>query len=368
MGCCCIGNGAEFKEEDDDEFKEEDDNLEISIIPDEEIFQGKDSFTKDSFANETQLFARVTSLSMIAGSPTRRLTQLEIQAFNPIARSISICEQASVDPERFSMREVEENFAPDEVGQAPSRRYTDSPPQTNGVYFCQSFNQYLECRDRLIEPYQVHLEEWKPEWKTEAEQLITQLKEMKCSKKWVSVEHIGSTAVCGLCAKPILDLMITIEAANYFDSAIMEFLRDQEISPLPFKIGFKAKTPFSTDDWGFFQIPHQAAAGNNMTEVNVHIYVEDTKSATEKRIFRNYLNEYESSRKEYGKVKLELMRKINEKELSVALYAKHKNEIVAKILDKARRRYNRSANTLALPSNNSPYKRVSPRGNDIDDN
>merc|ERR1719383_197371 len=56
------------------------------------------------------MFARVTSLSVIASTPNRRMTHLEIQAFNPIARNISICEQASVDPERWSVMQVEENF------------------------------------------------------------------------------------------------------------------------------------------------------------------------------------------------------------------------------------------------------------------
>jgi len=241
-------------------------------------------------------------------------------------RKMSLSIQSSVDPERLSLPTMKLDMTR-LLNLKPKRRY--------GVWFCNSFDQYLEHRDTLIEPYEVHLESYNPHWKIEGEYVIAQLWEMDCSEHWVAVEHIGSTAVIGLHAKPILDIMITIKSAVTFDVALENFLKDQASSLLPFKIAFKAKAPFTNDDWGFIQIPKYAASGKQMSEVNVHIYVERTYSSHMKIIFRDYLNENEKSRNEYKNVKLELMKQITEKKLCIALYAKKKSAIVQTILLRA---------------------------------
>lgn len=262
----------------------------------------------------------------------RGLSQPDLQHLRRSKRKMSLSIQASVDPERLSLPTMKFDNV---ILEVPRRVTLEKPKLRYGVWFCNSFDQYLEHRDTLIEPYEVHLEGYNPNWKIEGERVIAQLKEMKCSKQWVAVEHIGSTAVVGLHAKPVLDIMITIDSASMFDSAIENFLKDQANSRLPFKIGFKAKAPFTNDDWGFVQIPKNAASGKQMSEVNVHIYVARTHSAHMKIIFRDYLNENEKSRNEYKNVKLELMKQVNEKKLSVALYAKKKSVIVTTILNRA---------------------------------
>jgi len=314
-----------------------------------------DNELDDNFKQEDNLYTEYRKVSVNVCSKManhRRPSQAEIENLTHTTRKISKCVHASVDPERLSMLDIADNLV------EFARRYTlERPKERHGVYFCNSFNQYLEHRDDLIDPndpYQVHLEEYNPEWKTGAEEVIKQLKKMDCSKQWVAVEHIGSTAVVDLHAKPILDLMITFKEEEGFHSDLEDFLKQQEISPLPFKIAFKAKTPFSEDDWGFFQIPRNAASGKQMSEVNVHLYVHSTDSARDKIIFRDYLNENKKSRNEYKGVKMDLMKQIKEGQLSVALYAKQKNKIVSTILQRARRRYGSKGssrtNLLAIPN------------------
>jgi len=329
MGCLA---GTGMKDEQRLTIIDEDDQS-LQII----VETGSENESDDAFKQEDNLYTEHRKVSVNVGSKLakhRRPSQAEIENLTNTTRKISMCVQASVDPERLSMLDIADNLV-----EFPRRQTLESPKKRHGVYYCESWNQYLEHRDDLFEPYQIHLEEYNPKWKTDADEVIKQLKGMDCAKQWVAVEHIGSTAVVDLHAKPILDLMVTIKSEEGFDSAMEDFLKQQENSPLPFKIAFQAKTPFSEDDWGFFQIPRNAASGKQMSEVNVHLHVHSTDSARDKIIFRDFLNNNEKSRNQYKKVKMDLMKQIKEEQLSVALYAKKKNEIVATILKRARRRY-----------------------------
>lgn len=324
------------------------------------IDNGSENESDDAFKQEDTLYteyrkASVNVCSIVANH--RRPSLAEIENLTQATRKISKFVQASPDPERLSMRDIADNLP--NVVEFPRRTTLARPKASHGVYFCESFNQYLEHRDNLIDEYELHLEEYNPKWKTDADEVIKQLREMDCSEQWEAVEHIGSTAVVDLHAKPILDLMITFKSKEGFHSGVEDFLKQQENSPLPFKIAFKAKTPFSDDDWGFFQIPRNAASGKQMSEVNVHLYVHSTASARDKIIFRDYLNENEKSRNDYKKAKMDLMKQIKEEGLSVAIYAKEKNQIVATILKRARRRYpSKTAQLLDIPNH-------CPRGNHI---
>lgn len=252
---------------------------------------------------------------------------------------VSMNAQGSADPERFSMLELTDILQNTEVRRRVTRKLTSITPapvvKKNGVWFCDSFSQYHENREIIFEPYEVLLEPYNPEWKSKAREIINDLRTMECSKEWVGVEHIGSTAVTGLGGKPILDLMIIIKSEDHFESAVNDFLRDQENLALPFRIGFTDMAPCSTENWGFFQIPRDVASKENMCEVNVHIYANNSTNVNDKRLFRDFLNANADAREEYKKVKLELMQMIERSEIPVAVYAKHKNKVVSKLLSEA---------------------------------
>lgn len=64
----------------------------------------------------------------------------------------------------------------------------------------------------------VHLSEWSPSWRPQAEALAQEVASTLQSP--AQIEHIGSTAVEGLLAKPILDLMVgTANVAEQEDYA-----------------------------------------------------------------------------------------------------------------------------------------------------
>ena len=56
----------------------------------------------------------------------------------------------------------------------------------------------------------VVVEKWNPKWKDEFERIVDSLGEDVIYNS-VKIEHIGSTSVEGLSAKPIIDLDIVIE-------------------------------------------------------------------------------------------------------------------------------------------------------------
>jgi len=216
----------------------------------------------------------------------------------------------------------------------------DSITLTFGVMVCNSFHEYHLRRDELITPYEIHLEEYSKNWAKDASLICKMLESLESSKKyWHKVEHIGSTSVPDMVAKPIIDIMITLNEEDKFKEAIDEFLREQhEIERLPIKIGFTDKAPFSEDKWGFFQVPREEAKRVNISEVNIHIFHRNCTNALEKNLFRNYLKSSEGHalKMEYCAVKRTLMEELNGG-LKVADYALRKNEIVSEILHRAYR-------------------------------
>jgi len=258
------------------------------------------------------------------------------------AISLSI---ASPDPEvmdfsewNFNQRDFDLGvYRNSSMGKFPS--HDDSTTLTLGVMVCNSFQEYHLRRDEIIKTaYEIHLEEYNENWARDAAEVCELLEGMERSKKyWHQVQHIGSTSIPNMVAKPIIDIMITLREEDKFKEAVDEFLREQfEIKKIPVKIGFTGKAPFSNDNWGFFQVPRQYAEKLGIVEVNIHIFNKNSTNALEKNLFRNYLSSTEGAtlKKEYCVIKRKLMKELNDG-LNVAEYALRKNEIVAKILDKA---------------------------------
>jgi len=129
--------------------------------------------------------------------------------------------------------------------------------------------------------------------------------------------------------------MIVLLKDQNFKNCFNQILEEQEqLENLPIKIAFTSKAPGSDDDWGFFQVPHTAAEALKMCEVNIHVFFDGTKNAVDKLIFRDFLmaEEGKQLRAEYGRVKLDLMERLENNELSVSQYSRSKNEIVSQIL------------------------------------
>ena len=67
----------------------------------------------------------------------------------------------------------------------------------------------------------VHIVEYNPNWVRLAQEEITTLKALFSDKNWVkAIEHIGSTAVPGLAAKPIIDIYVGVNSIEEAQGAV----------------------------------------------------------------------------------------------------------------------------------------------------
>ena len=120
---------------------------------------------------------------------------------------------------------------------------------------------------RIIEvvPYQ-------PEWATKFE-LEKTLIETALNGLEITVHHIGSTSVPGLCAKPIIDLLLECESLAQLDSYNASMA----------KLGYEAKGEFGIERRRYFQ------KGGDERSHHLHAFVFDDPHVVRHIAFRDYL-------------------------------------------------------------------------------
>lgn len=101
---------------------------------------------------------------------------------------------------------------------------------------------------------EIKVKKYKPVWKKMADAIIADLLQMfspkahRAKEKQVpiihGIYHIGSTAVVGLSAKPIIDFMLMLKPNVGFDSAVAKIKNNIVFNreKYPFKIGFTGKS------------------------------------------------------------------------------------------------------------------------------
>lgn len=127
----------------------------------------------------------------------------------------------------------------------------------------------------------------------------------------LNIEHIGSTSIEGLPAKPIIDIAVMIE--NHKDA-------DKFIEPLT-KIGYKYDSP-SAERHFFIK--------GNPVEFHLSIAYFDQGGFWKRQVlFRDYLRNHPETREEYAKLKKDLLQKYPTGKED---YIKGKSDFVQKVL------------------------------------
>ncbi len=152
------------------------------------------------------------------------------------------------------------------------------------VTACNEFNM----RDTVKMKYVV-VEEYDPAWENEFHKIEGELFSVIAGKV-LSIEHVGSTSVKGLVAKPFIDIDVVID--DTFD----------EVKSLLESIGYHHEGDLGIlgrDAFKYEGKPHLMMH---------HLYVckRDTEELRRNIIFRNYLREHPDVRDRYGAVKKEL--------------------------------------------------------------
>ena len=133
----------------------------------------------------------------------------------------------------------------------------------------------------------VVVEKWNPQWKYEYEKIVASLgKDIIYNS--IKIEHVGSTSVEGLSAKPVIDLDIVIEKDKF---AIIKELLNKKGYEYEGDLGIEGREAFS-----------YSGKEELMTH---HLYVcpKDSKELFKHITFRNFLKNNPALAAEYSKVK-----------------------------------------------------------------
>jgi GrpB-like predicted nucleotidyltransferase (UPF0157 family) len=163
-----------------------------------------------------------------------------------------------------------------------------------------------------VSPY---TESWRAEFNKESDKLVNIFGE-----EILEIHHIGSTAIEGLPAKPIIDLMPVVKSVLSVD----DFREEMQA------IGYLVKGENGIPGRRYFE-----KGGDDRTH-HVHIYEEGDKQIVRHLAFRDYVRDHPEVKKEYGNLKEKLAHRYP---YDIASYIEGKEALVQDIENRALRWY-----------------------------
>lgn len=157
----------------------------------------------------------------------------------------------------------------------------------------------------------IELKEYNPEW-TALYEAERQKINNAMNRDGIVIEHVGSTSVPGLCAKPIIDVLLLVKDSSDEGSYVPELE----------KAGYAMR--IREPDW----YGHRMLKGIE-PEVNLHVFSVGCDEAQRMIDFRDWLRTHEDDRNLYAETKRRLAR---QKWKYLQDYADAKSEVVYKIL------------------------------------
>lgn len=167
----------------------------------------------------------------------------------------------------------------------------------------------------------VEIVDYDPEWPRCYERLAARLR-AALGGTLRSVAHKGSTAVPGLAAKPVIDIL-----AEVADSAA-----ESEYVPILERHGYHLR--IREPDWYEHRMLCQRVGEGDPVSVNLHVYTEGCPEIERNLVFRDWLREHPEDRDRYAALKRELATR---EWRFVQDYAEAKTEFIEEIIAKARR-------------------------------
>ncbi len=211
---------------------------------------------------------------------------------------------------------LEKNNIPDDPSQKPGETHSQQTQTTAHTPLTEEQLQAVHIV--AIKPLTglIHLSEYNPEWpqlfQREAQRILTALGE-----QILSLEHVGSTSIPGLAAKPKIDILLVV-ADSADESTYVPPLEHAEYV-------LHIREP----DWH----QHRMFKGPD-TDINLHVFSQGCQEIERMLLFRNWLRTHPSDRQLYETTKRELARK---QWKYTQNYADAKSEVVEEILSRARR-------------------------------
>lgn len=136
-----------------------------------------------------------------------------------------------------------------------------------------------------------HSSRWAGEFRAEAERLTAAL-----GDEVVAVHHVGSTAIPGISAKPIIDILLEVREVERLD----------DLGPEMSGLGYEARGEFGLSGRRFF-VKH---AGELRTH-QIHAYTTGHPELERHLAFRDYMISHPEDAEAYGRLKEELARRFS---------------------------------------------------------
>ena len=160
----------------------------------------------------------------------------------------------------------------------------------------------------------INLVEYNSDWPVLFQREAIRIREI-LGNRALQVEHVGSTSVPGLCAKPIIDLVLVVEDSSNEAS----YVTDLEAAGYWLKI----REP----EW----LEHRMLKGPD-TDINLHVFSQGEDEIKKMLIYRDWLRKNENDRELYANTKRELAKKTWR---HIQHYADSKGTVVQKIMANA---------------------------------
>lgn len=168
-------------------------------------------------------------------------------------------------------------------------------------------------REIIVAPYDAH---WSTQFEKEKELLSKIYGDLL-----LDIQHFGSTAVPGLSAKPVIDILISVKA-------IAEIDRYDDTMRLH---GYTPKGEYGICGRRYFEktLPDNPDIHTH----HLHIYQVGNPKIAEEILFRDYLQENPAACKAYEELKIKLAKQYR---FDPAAYSEGKAALIAKILQQAK--------------------------------
>lgn len=185
-------------------------------------------------------------------------------------------------------------------------------------HWAMTYEDFIQHTDDVRQKDSVEMVDYDVNWPIEAKAEISKLREVLPANNVIDIQHVGSTAIPGIMAKPIIDIQIAVHSLEAMKVIAVPVLQ---------KMGYEywADNP---DPERLFFVKGMPPFGEKRTH-HVHIVESTSKHWANKLLFRDYLLSHPDVAKEYQQLKLSLSKQhLYDREE----YTKAKTEFVNKIL------------------------------------
>lgn len=132
------------------------------------------------------------------------------------------------------------------------------------------------------------------------------------------IQHVGSTSIPGLPAKPIIDILVVVDDIRQVDS----------LNPAMIALGYEPQGEYGIPGRRFF-----TKGGDLKRSHHVHVFQQDHPEVRAMLDFRDYLRAHPSQAAEYGRLKEGLMRLCRD---DITVYNAGKDAFVKELIREAR--------------------------------